>query len=261
MTGARVTGAAVGCGRSWPVLNVNTMSIVARDPVTGAVGAATATKLPAVGALVPTVVAGVGAIVTQAWTNPLLAVDAAAFLAEGLGAPEALERSLAADPVPQIRQVAVMPVRGAPAVHTGGDADAWKGHLVGEDRVVAGNLLVDGDTIEAMAAAFDAAEGATLAERLLAALVAGDRAGGDRRGARSSALKIATTEPYPYLDLRVDDHDHPVAELECIFGLAVEHLVPFVEALPTRADPAGSFGRQLRASIVEDPDAAPPPEG
>lgn len=242
------------------MLNVNTMSIVARDPRTGAVGAATATKLPAVGALVPTVVAGVGAIVTQAWTNPLLAVDAAAFLADGLSARDALDRSLASDPAPEIRQIAVMPARGAPAVHTGANADAWKGHLVGDDRVVAGNLLVDGATVEAMAAAFDDAEGASLAERLLAALAAGYRAGGDRRGTRSAALKVATTEPYPYLDLRVDDHDHPVAELERIFALALEQLVPFVEALPTRADPGGHVGRRLRASIVEDPDVAPPPE-
>ena len=225
------------------MLNINTMSIVARDPASGAVGAAAATMLPAVGALVPTAVAGVAAVVTQACTNPLLAVDVVAHIRDGRPAAEALDRSLAGDPQPEIRQIAVMPATGSPAVHTGLGTDPWKGHHIGTDYVVAGNLLVDETTIEAMARAFEDAAGATLAERLLASLAAGNEAGGDRRGSRSAALTIATTEPYPYLDLRVDDHDRPVGELLRIYDLAVEHLLPFVETLPTRANPAGSFGQ------------------
>ncbi|MDY7099794.1 MAG: DUF1028 domain-containing protein [Actinomycetota bacterium] len=233
------------------MLNVNTMSIVARDPRTGAVGAATATKLPAVGALVPRAVAGVGAIVTQAWTNPLLAVDAAALLAEGRSAGDALDASLATDPAPEIRQIAVMPAVGTPAVHTGAKTDPWKGHLVERNHVVVGNLLVDGSTLEAMSTAFEDAADATFAERLVAAMLAGHRAGGDKRGTRSAALTIATTEPYPYLDLRVDDHDHPTDELARLHDLAVEHLLPFVEALPTRAEPGGHLDRSVREDIVE----------
>ena len=196
---------------------------------------------------------------TQAWTNPLLAIDSLDHLSAGRSAEDALRLSLAADPRPELRQLAIVPAEGRPVAHTGEETDDWRGQRLGADHAVVGNLLIDGSTVTAMHEAFESTAGVPLAERLLAALIAGSQAGGDRRGTRSAALLVVTTEAYPYLDLRVDDHSQPVDELSRLYRVARRALVPFVEALPTRDDPDRAVDDVLRATVIDVPTDETPP--
>lgn len=195
-----------------------TFSIVARCSQTGDLGIAVCTAIPAVGAINPFAKARVGAIATQAWSNPYLGIDGLDLLAQGLSAPQVLERLLDADADRENRQLAIVDAHGGVAGYTGSQVQPWKGHLEGDGYVVAGNLLVNNATIKAMAEAFEAAQG-QLGQRLLKALEAGQAAGGDRRGKVSAALRVVRDEAYPYFDLRVDEHPEPVAELRRIFEI------------------------------------------
>jgi len=195
-----------------------TFSIVARCPQTGELGVAVSTAIPAVGAINPFARAQVGAIATQAVSNPYLGIDGLTLLAQGLAATEVLERLLKADADKEKRQLCIVDTCGGVAAFTGKKVRSWKGHLTGREYVVAGNLLVGGETIEAMADAFEATQG-PLADRLLLALTAGQAAGGDKRGRVSAALLVVRDEEYPHVDLRVDEHTDPVAELRHIFDI------------------------------------------
>lgn len=221
------------------MLELTTFSIAARCARTGMLGVAVSTAVPAVGALVPHLRAGVGAIATQSFTNPYLGIDGLALLAEGLGAREALERVLATDPGRALRQVGIVDRDGASAAWTGEDCTAWFGHRTGPDYAVQGNMLLGAATLDAMVAAFAGTGAETLPERLMRSLEAGQMAGGDKRGRRSAALAVVLREAYPYLDLRVDEHAEPVAELRRIFEVAKHAYLPFVDRLPTRAAPVG----------------------
>jgi uncharacterized Ntn-hydrolase superfamily protein len=195
-----------------------TFSIVAHCPQTGDLGVAVSTAIPAAGAINPLARAGVGAIATQAWSNPYLAIDGLSLLARGLPATEVLSRLLALDADRERRQLCIVDAHGGVAVFTGEGVQPWKGHLVGKGYVAAGNLVIRGETIQAMADAFEAAQG-PLADRLLVALEAGQAAGGDRRGRVSTALLVVRDEEYPHVDLRVDEHADPVAELRRIYDI------------------------------------------
>src|SRR5699024_6761383 len=128
----------------------------------------------------------------------------------------------------------------------GSETHPWSGHRSGPGYAVAGNILTGRATVDAMAELFASADRSTpLSERLLSSLEAGQEAGGDSRGKQSAALYVHTGHPYPYLDLRVDDHPDPVGELRRLHGLAERELLPFVEAMPTRAEPAGRFHELL----------------
>jgi uncharacterized Ntn-hydrolase superfamily protein len=197
---------------------LGTFSIVARCPLTGELGIAVSTAIPAVGAINPFARAGIGAIATQAVSNPHLGIDGLSLLAQGLTAPQALERLLEVDADRESRQVSIVDARGHVAAFTGNDVEDWKGHLIGPGCVVAGNLLVGEEVIRATSGAFEATQG-SLGERLLAALEAGQAAGGDRRGKVSAALLVVGDREYPVLDLRVDEHPRPVVELRRIFDL------------------------------------------
>jgi uncharacterized Ntn-hydrolase superfamily protein len=197
---------------------LGTFSIVARCPLTGELGIAVSTAIPAVGAINPFARAGIGAVATQAASNPHLGIDGLSLLAQGLTAPQALERLLEVDADRETRQVSIVDARGHVAVFTGNDVGDWKGHLMGPGCVVAGNLLVGEEVIRATSGAFEATQG-WLGERLLAALEAGQAAGGDRRGKISAALLVVGDREYPILDLRVDEHPRPVVELRRIFDL------------------------------------------
>ncbi|GAA1093356.1 DUF1028 domain-containing protein [Nocardiopsis composta] len=223
-----------------------TFSIVASDTAARTCGVAVSSCMPAIGALSVSAHAEAGAIATQALINPLLGIDGLALL-RSLPAPEALRRVLAADPAAEARQVAMVDAAGGTAAHTGAETHPWSGHRQGDGYAVAGNILTGAGVLDAMAEHFEAAAGSPLAERLLAALEAGQAAGGDRRGRQSAALYVHRGDPYPYLDLRVDDHPDPVAELRRVHGVAERELLPFVEALPTREHPAGRFERLLDA--------------
>jgi len=182
-------------------------------------GVCVSTAVPAVGSRVPHVEAEVGAIATQASTNILYGINGLKLLKTGLSPRAVLETMLKEDPQRESRQVLIIDRDGRTAAFTGKETIDWKGHLVGKDYAVAGNMLVGSKVIEAMAQTFESSEG-ELAERLLKALEAGQDAGGDKRGKVSAALLVASKEQRgkrPILDLRVDEHPNPVGELRRIF--------------------------------------------
>lgn len=221
-------------------MQIGTFSVVAHDVSAGECGVAVSTGMPAIGGLSVFADAAAGAVATQALINPLLGVDGLRLL-RSRPAGEALREALRTDPQPDLRQLAMVDACGRTAAHTGSDTHPWSGHLLGDGYAVAGNTLAGGQVVEAMARCFEEAAGQPLAERLLRALEAGKEAGGDRRGEQSAALYLHRGNPYPYLDLRVDQHGEPVAELRRIYQAAGPDLLPFVAALPTRDNPAGAF--------------------
>lgn len=215
-----------------------TFSIVAHCPRTGMLGVAVATAVPAVGSMCPYVISGTGAVSTQSWVNPYLAIDALRLIQAGKPAPEALDAVIAMDEGRDVRQIGVVDAHGRSAAWSGKSCTDWFGQIVGPHFAAQGNMLVSAPTIEAMARAFRDSESPHLAERLLLALEAGEAAGGDKRGRQSAALKVHHVEDYPLLDLRVDEHHHPVAELRRVLTIAQLQLLPFVEGMPKRIGPA-----------------------
>ncbi len=236
------------------MLKLNTFSITARCARTGALGVAVSTAVPAVGMLCPFVRSGVGAVATQSFVNPYLGLWGLELLAQGLDADEVLERLKQRDPEIELRQLAVVDTRSGSAAFSGTGCDGWYGHRTGPDFAIAGNMLVGEATLDAMQASFLADDAPPLVERLLAALAAGQAAGGDKRGRQSAAVKVHTTEEYAHLDLRVDEHPDPVRELQRIYEVARTDLVPLLEMLPTLADPRGGFdpSRARAAGILQD---------
>jgi uncharacterized Ntn-hydrolase superfamily protein len=218
-----------------------TFSITARCPETGNFGVAVSTKLLCVGALVPFLRAGVGAIATQSFVNPYLGINGLDELFSGRSAAEAVERLAASDDGREMRQFAVVDNKGRAAAHSGTDCVGWFGHRMGDGYAAAGNMLVGEPTVVEMARAYEESMGEPLPERLVRALEAGQAAGGDKRGRQSAALKVVSTEDYPIVDIRVDDHSEPVAELRRLWGLYNEGFVDVMGMLPTKANPAGSF--------------------
>jgi len=193
--------------------------MVARCPKTLSVGVCASTAVPAVRDRVPHIEAGVGAIATQAETNIFYGIEGLKLLKAGWSPQAALEAMLKEDSDMETRQVIMIDIKGRTAAFTGKETVDWKGHLVGENYVVAGNMLVGSQVVEAMAQTFENSKG-KLAERLLKALEAGQEAGGDKRGRMSATLLIADQrriETRPTLDLRVDEHHNPVKELRQIF--------------------------------------------
>ncbi|MGH6899081.1 MAG: DUF1028 domain-containing protein [Geminicoccaceae bacterium] len=239
------------------MLELNTFSIAARCARTGMVGVAVSTAVPGVGGICPFVRAGVGAVSTQSWVNPYLGIDGIGLLAEGLGAQAALDRLIADDPGRDVRQVGIVDRNGESAAWSGKDCTPWFGHITGPDYAVQGNMLVGEPTIQAMAAAFERAAGLDLPERLLVVLEAGQAAGGDKRGRQSAAIKVMLREEYPYLDLRVDEHRHPVAELRRVFEVARHQYLPFVVGMPTRANPEGALPEEVGAMLLTPPPYRP----
>lgn len=217
-----------------------TFSIVARDQVNGHLGIAIASKLPCVGSFCPAIQPGIGAAVTQAWTNPALPGRLFTELDAGKPADAALAAVMAAEADSAMRQVALVDAAGRAAVHTGDKVEPWKGHRLGDGVAVLGNMLRDEMPLTAMIDAYERLADA-FALRLIAALSAGFEAGGDIRGNRSAALKVMGPEVFPLVDLRVDDSDRPMEELRRLYAVAEKEFLPFVAALPTRANPRGSF--------------------
>ncbi|MBI5666643.1 MAG: DUF1028 domain-containing protein [Chloroflexi bacterium] len=202
----------------------STFSIVAYDPAEPAWGVAVASKFLAVGAVVPWARAGAGAVATQSYARVSFGPDGLALMEQGRSAADTLQTLLAADPEREQRQVGLVDANGGAAAHTGSACHEWAGHRVGEGFTCQGNILAGARVVEAMAEVYQAASG-QLAERLLAALLAGDDAGGDRRGKQSAAVLVARPnggyggDNDRYLDLRVDDHPDPVPELRRLVGV------------------------------------------
>jgi uncharacterized Ntn-hydrolase superfamily protein len=201
-----------------------TFSIAAYSPKEAAWGVAVASKFLAAASVVSWARAGAGAVATQALTRVSFGPQGLDLMANGTSAEEALAKLLAADKDAEDRQVGMVDARGNAVAHTGADCFEYAGHLVGEGFTCQGNILAGRNVLEAMAAAFRVAEG-ELADRLVAALLAGDRAGGDRRGRQSAGVLVVKAgagyggDNDRYLDLRVDDHNDPVTRLAEILSL------------------------------------------
>jgi uncharacterized Ntn-hydrolase superfamily protein len=220
-----------------------TWSIIARDSATGQIGIAVATKFFAVGARVPHIAAGIGGVATQALVNPYYGIDGVAMLREGKS-PEAIVAALiAADDGRESRQLHILDAQGRIAAHTGKDCVDWCGHVKGDGFSIAGNMLAGAAVLDDTAKAYAANERLPFAQRLIAATRAGEAAGGDKRGKQSAALLIHDMEEWSALDLRVDDHTDPLAELERLERVSRERWVHFREFLPTRKNPAGITDR------------------
>jgi uncharacterized Ntn-hydrolase superfamily protein len=230
-----------------------TFSIVARCERTGELGVAVATAVPAVGSMCPYLTAGVGAASTQAWVNPYLAIDALALMQRGKPPLEALAAVLASDAESAGRQIGLIGTAGPGLAFTGADCTPWCGQSTGADFAIQGNMLVGEATLASMRDAWLAEPSADLAERLMAALEAGDAAGGDHRGRQSAALRVVGTEAYAALDLRVDEHVAPVAELRRVLGIARRQLLPFVQGMPRRDSPGRALPADVAAMLLKPP--------
>jgi uncharacterized Ntn-hydrolase superfamily protein len=199
-----------------------TFSIVASDLEAGDWGVAVASKFPAVGVVVPWAQAGAGAVATQSYANTTFGWRGLDLMGEGSAAPEALDRLLADDDERDQRQVGMVDPAGRAATFTGAGCLHWAGGRTGDGYACQGNILVGEAVVDAMVKAFESADG-DLVDRLLAAVVAGDRAGGDRRGRQSAALVVARDGggyggyTDRYVDLRVDDHPQATTELARLF--------------------------------------------
>jgi uncharacterized Ntn-hydrolase superfamily protein len=232
-----------------------TFSIVARCSRTSQLGVAVSTAVPAVGAMCPFVRAGVGALSTQSWVNPYLALQALDMMAAGTPGPQALEDVLMRDDARHLRQIGAVDASGRASAWSGEGCTGWFGHVVGDGFAVQGNMLAGEATVTAMVRAFRASERRDLAERLLLAIEAGQAAGGDKRGRQSASLKVHSTEDYPLVDLRVDEHARPVAELRRIYTIAKLQLLPFVEGMPKKGGP-GTPAPEAVVKLL----ALPPPQ-
>lgn len=227
-----------------------TWSILARD-AQGRFGVAIASRFFAVGALCPHTRRSTGALATQALMNPLYGPAGLTLLGQGRSAAETVATLTAADAGRDHRQLHVLPAAGAPAAHTGSQCIDWCGHLLFDDFSVAGNMLAGPQVIAATAQAFQASAGQPLAERLLAAMAAGEAAGGDKRGKQAAALRIHGDEDHLQLDLRVDDHAEPIVELQRLYRVSLERFQPFSACLAGRHDPVGLTDRsQIEARIA-----------
>jgi uncharacterized Ntn-hydrolase superfamily protein len=220
-----------------------TWSIIARDSVSGQIGIAVATKFFAVGARVPYIAAGIGGVATQALVNPYYGIDGVAMLREGKSPQDIVAALIADDPGAGSRQLHIMDAQGRIAAHTGKDCVDWCGHLAGNGFSIAGNMLTGARVLDDTAKAYAANGDLPFAQRLIAALRAGEAAGGDKRGKQSAALVIHDRDEWAALDLRVDDHIDPLSELDRLEQVSRERWVHFRKFLPTRENPAGITDR------------------
>ena len=238
-----------------------TFSIVAWDPTTGMTGVAVATKHLAVGALVPHAKANVGAIATQAQTNPMLGIMGLQLLekrgfdrnnVKAISPQDAIATLLEDDEQRDFRQLHLVDRLGRSAAWTGSECVDWAGHFTFKNFSVAGNMLVGEETLTAMADAYRAKEGMEFCERLIQSLEAGEVAGGDKRGRQSAAIYVVHQDDYPHLDLRIDHHDNPIAQLRYIFEESrKEYYQSFRNSMPTKTklDNVTSFPLEKVARI------------
>ena len=222
-----------------------TWSIVARDPASGAFAVAVTTCAFAVGARVPYGCGQVGAIATQSFVSPFYGIDGLRYLQEGRSAQECIDFVRLGDPASAQRQVHVLDRHGRIAAFTGAECVDWCGSVAGENVSVAGNMLVGPEVVERTLATYLAHPGLDFDDRLLTALEAGQEAGGDKRGKQSAAIRVWTTEVFPAIDIRVDDHAEPLVELRRLWRVAHQRYVPFQAAGPSRANPGGIQDRAM----------------
>ncbi|MCL5775997.1 DUF1028 domain-containing protein [Limibaculum sp. FT325] len=230
-----------------------TFSIVARDPASGHLGVAVASRFFAVGALVPHIRPGRAAVATQAFISPLWGIEAADRLAAGEASDAVIADLTARDAGAANRQIHMIDGTGRIAAFTGGKCVDWAGHGAGENVSVAGNMLAGPQVLEAVLAAWQDAGALPFPERFMTAMEAGEAAGGDKRGTQAAALRIHRGEVYPWIDLRADDHPDPLAELRRLWDVAHERFLHFAENMPTEANISGTTDRtELDARILAE---------
>ena len=195
-----------------------TFSIVARSG-DGLLGVASASRALAVGARCQYVAPGLATIASQAYTNPYLALETIERLRNGEPLEAAASGAIAGDEHRQWRQLVAIAPAGSPFGYTGSEAEPYAGHLYGIDCAAAGNVLGGVGVLEAAVHTFEDTRGREFPERMLGALLAAEKAGGDRRGRQSAALLIRAQEQVAFIDLRVDDHPDPIAELSRVLEL------------------------------------------
>lgn len=228
-----------------------TFSIVGYDPKEKEWGIAVQSKFLGVGAVVPFAKAGVGAVATQSYANTSYGPRALQLMEEGKTAEEALEIITKDDPEKELRQVGLLDAMGNPATFTGEGCYNWAGGMTGPHFAAQGNILVDEKTVQAMGQTFISTEG-SLAERLLAALNAGQSAGGDSRGQQSAALLVVKEAGGyggfndRYIDLRVDDHPEPITELIRIYHLQQLYFAP------SKADRVAAIEGTVKEELVRE---------
>ena len=233
---------------------VATYSIAACDLEAGEWGVATQSKFLAVGSVVPWAEPHVGAIATQAYANPRYGPEGLDLLRAGRSAQEVVAALTEADADRDHRQLGVVDAEGGAATFTGPECNEWAGGRTGDGYAAQGNILVSEDTVEAIAETFEANAGPALAERLIDCVAAGQAAGGDSRGQQSAALLVVAKDGgYGGLsdilvDLRIDDHEHPIPELQRLYGLhqAIFGKTPREEWL----DVDESLGAELRERLA-----------
>ncbi len=232
-----------------------TWSIVARDPESGDLGIAVASRFFAAGSQVPHICSHVGAVATQAFVNPHYGIHGLVMLAEGKSPQEVVAALTAADNGRDGRQLHMIDTQGRNAAFTGSACIDWAGHLLEDQVSVAGNMLAGPQVIEETLKTYLAAPETPLLERLLNAMDAGEAVGGDKRGKQSAAVKVYRGEAYPWLDLRADDHADPLKELRRLYAVAQERYVHFAKMIPTVANPSGLTDRtelDLKLQALED---------
>ena len=228
-----------------------TFSIIACDENTGYLGIAVASRFFAVGASIP-YFGKKCAIASQALVNPMWGVEGIALLSDGQTPSNALKTLQKSDKSQSQRQVHMIDVSGTTGAHTGCDCIGWAGHICKNGISVAGNMLESSAVIEAMMASYQDNSMLDFADRLLAAMQAGELAGGDKRGRQSASLTIHRGELFPWIDLRSDDHDAPLDEIERLLSVARERYVFFTEFMGTSDNFSGIADRtQIDEAIAK----------
>jgi len=227
-----------------------TWSIIARDAPTGRVGIIVATRFFAVGSMVPHIKTGVGAVATQAFINPLYGPRGLALLERGLSAEDTVGRLTREDAGRDNRQLHLMDRKVCCAGFTGATCIDWCGHVIRPGFSIAGNMLAGPAVLAETMRVFAAKPEVPLARRLIAAMQAGEAAGGDKRGKQSAALLIHDAEDYPIYDLRVDDHANPLAELARLHEVARERFVHFRRWMPSGQNPSGVVDRSGLEELI-----------
>jgi uncharacterized Ntn-hydrolase superfamily protein len=228
-----------------------TWSIIFRERDSGRIAIAVATRFFAVGARVPHIAPQKGAVCTQALVNPLYGVDGLKLIREGIGAADIVRILTARDAGGEHRQLHVLGADGKFAAHTGAECVPWAGHWIGEDFSVAGNMLAGPQVVSETVRVLRERSDLPLPRRMITAMKAGEKVGGDKRGKQSAALVIYGDQENSELDLRVDDHVEPLLELARLESVSREMWTRFRPFLPTRQNPAGIFDRALINAEVE----------
>ena len=204
-------------------MKCNTYSIIAVDLNHGTMGGAAASYFPGLGAFSPYIRLTHGVIASQGWVNPFLNEEVMSRIRWGYSASDALHEALLNDTGRDLRQISVVDYQGRTAAYTGHGNDPVYGHIRGEGYVIAGNLLTGEDVLHEMEQAFLATKG-ELSDRLMQAMLAADRVGGDRRGKKAAVVRVDREVGFPYIDFRIDDDENAVQQLNALYEKNKQHI-------------------------------------